>query len=165
MKTSKSSSIFENIFSKSMILSCMCTSGVFHSGLQQMTLLKYYNCIKPSEEERIQSVCLNQSGPLARLIPCSTIESANNAVHKSFTDAGEMSMKTVQLPNVYLVIAISIAVLLLYANYVDNIVFPQGRRSSSYNPTPNTSKGHNFTDCSINLSATTSYISDLDLLL
>ena len=38
----------------------------------------------------------------------------------------------------------------------DNIVFPQGRRSSSYNPTPNTSRGHNFTDSSINLSAATS---------
>ena len=47
----------------------------------------------------------------------------------------------------------------------DNIAFPQGRRSSSYNPTANTSKGHNFTDPSINLSAISSYTSDLDLLL
>ena len=47
----------------------------------------------------------------------------------------------------------------------DAIVFPQGRRSSSYNPTPTTSKEQNFTDPSINLSANTGYASDLDLLL
>ena len=30
--------------------------GVFRSGPRQMTLLKYYNRIEPSKEERIQSV-------------------------------------------------------------------------------------------------------------
>ena len=54
--------------------------------------------------------------------------------------------------------------LLCSSDVHDNIVFPQGRHSSSYNPTPTTSRGHNFTDPSINLSAITSCTSDLDLL-
>ena len=46
-----------------------------------MTLLKYFNCIKPSKEETgIQSVLPKPDGSLVRLIPCSTIESANSAV-------------------------------------------------------------------------------------
>ena len=45
-----------------------------------MTLLKYFNCIEPSKEERIQSVLPKPDGPLARLIPCSAIESANSAI-------------------------------------------------------------------------------------
>ena len=44
-----------------------------------MTLLKYFNHIKLSKE-RIQSVLPKPDGPLARLIPCSAIESANIAV-------------------------------------------------------------------------------------
>ena len=65
-----------------MVLSCMCTSRVFHNSPRQMTLLKYINHIKPSKEERIQSVLPKSDGPLVCLIPCSTIESANSAVHE-----------------------------------------------------------------------------------
>ena len=45
-----------------------------------MTLLKYFNRIEPSKEERIQSILPKPNGPLALLIPCSAIESANSAV-------------------------------------------------------------------------------------
>ena len=41
-----------------------------------------FNRIEPSKEERIQSVLPKPDGPLVRLIPCSTIESANSAVHE-----------------------------------------------------------------------------------
>ena len=47
-----------------------------------MTLLKYFNRIEPSKEERIQSILPKPDGPLVRLIPCSTIESANSAVRE-----------------------------------------------------------------------------------
>ena len=63
----KLSSIFENIFSKSIVLSCTCTSRVFQNTLRQMTPLKYFNCIEPSKEERIQSVLPKPDGPLVRL--------------------------------------------------------------------------------------------------
>ena len=57
-----------------------------------MTLLKYFNRIEPSKEERIQSVLPKPDGPLVLLIPCSTIESANSAIREFlpnvFTDAG-----------------------------------------------------------------------------
>ena len=63
----KLSSIFENIFSKSIVLSCTCTFRVFQNATRQMTLLKYFNCIEPSKEERIQSVLPKPDGPLVRL--------------------------------------------------------------------------------------------------
>ena len=55
---------------------------MFRKSPQQMTLLKYFNPIEPFKEERIQSVLPKPDGPLVRLIPCSTIESANSAVHE-----------------------------------------------------------------------------------
>ena len=81
-KFQKSSSLFKNIFSKSTVLSCTCTSRVFHNGPRQMTLLEYFNRIEPSKEERIQSVLPKPDGPLVCLIPCSTIESANSAIRE-----------------------------------------------------------------------------------
>ena len=45
-----------------------------------MTLLKYFNRIEPSKEEKIQSILSKPDGSLARLIPCLTIESANSAI-------------------------------------------------------------------------------------
>ena len=65
-----------------------------------------FNRIEPSKEERIQSVLSKPDGPLARLIPCSTIESANSAAGiREFLppDAGALAVvETVRLPNVYL---------------------------------------------------------------
>ena len=46
---------------------------------------------------RIQNVLPKPDGPLARLIPCSTIETAISAVHEIFTDVRALSMKTVPL--------------------------------------------------------------------
>ena len=46
-----------------------------------MAFLKYFNCIKPSKEERIQSVLLKPDGPLAQLIPSSAIEAVNSQCH------------------------------------------------------------------------------------
>ena len=43
-----------------------------------MALLKYFKHIKPSKEERIQSVLLKPDCPLARLMPSSAIEAANS---------------------------------------------------------------------------------------
>ena len=53
-----------------------------------MTLLKYFNRIEPSKEEGIQSVLPKPDGSLVRLIPCSTIESANSAVREFLTMQG-----------------------------------------------------------------------------
>ena len=53
---------------------------MFRNGPRQMTLLKCFNRIELSKEERIKSVLPTPDGPLVRLIPCSTIESANSAV-------------------------------------------------------------------------------------
>ena len=64
---------------------CTCTSGMFHSGPRKMALLKYFKCIEPSKEERIQSVLLKSDGPLARLKPSSAIEDVNSAVREIFT--------------------------------------------------------------------------------
>jgi len=41
-----------------------------------MALLKYFKRIKPSKEERIQSVLPKPDGPSARLMPSSAIEAA-----------------------------------------------------------------------------------------
>ena len=46
-----------------------------------MALMKYFKCIKPSKEERIQSVLPKPECPLARLmltLPSSAIETANS---------------------------------------------------------------------------------------
>ena len=43
-----------------------------------MELLKYCKCIKPSKEERIQSVLPKLDGSLACLMPSSAIEAANS---------------------------------------------------------------------------------------
>ena len=63
-----------------MMLSCMCTSGMFRSGPRKMTLLKYFKHIKPSKEERIQNILPKPDGLLAHLIPCLTIETANYVI-------------------------------------------------------------------------------------
>ena len=67
----------------------MCTSRVFRNGLQQMTLLKYFNHIEPSKEERIQSALPKPDGPLVRLIPCSTL----NRKYANFYRCRALSMK------------------------------------------------------------------------
>ena len=61
-----------------MKLSCMCTFGIFRSGLRIMALLKYFKRIEPSKEERIQSVLPEPDCPLARLMPSSAKETANS---------------------------------------------------------------------------------------
>jgi len=65
----------------------MCTSGMFHSSLQKMALLKYFKCIEPSKEERIQSFLPKPDGPLAHLMPSSAIEAANSTIREIFTGA------------------------------------------------------------------------------
>jgi len=47
-------------------------------------LLKYFKRIKPSKEERIQSILPKPDGPLAHLMPNSTIEAANSTVREIF---------------------------------------------------------------------------------
>ena len=47
-----------------------------------MKLLKYFNRIELSKEERNQSVLPKPDGPLVRLIPCSTTESANSTIRE-----------------------------------------------------------------------------------
>ena len=56
----------------------MCTSGMFRSDPQIMTLLKYLKRIESAKEERIQSVLIKPGCPLARLMPSSAIETANS---------------------------------------------------------------------------------------
>ena len=59
----------------------MCTSRMFHSGPQIMALMRYFKCIEPSKEERIQSVLSKPDCPLARLmltLLSSAIETANS---------------------------------------------------------------------------------------
>ena len=56
-----------------------------------MTLLNILTVsIDPSKEERIQSVLPKPDGPLVRLIPCSTIESANSAVREFLSMQGTL---------------------------------------------------------------------------
>ena len=43
-----------------------------------MTLLKYFKCVEPFNEERIQSVLPKPDCPLAGLMPSSAIETANS---------------------------------------------------------------------------------------
>ena len=45
-----------------------------------MTLLKYFKCIEPSKEERIQSVLPKSYGSLVCLMPSSAVEIAISAV-------------------------------------------------------------------------------------
>ena len=71
-----------------------------------MTLLKYFDHIEPSKEERIQSVLPKPHGPLVHLIPCSTIESANSAVCESLPMPRALSMKPDSLNVKRLIIAI-----------------------------------------------------------
>ena len=54
-------------------------------GPQKTALLKYFKCIKPSKEERIQSVLPKPDGPLAHLKLSSAIEAAHSATHESFS--------------------------------------------------------------------------------
>ena len=53
----------------------------------KMISFKYFKHIKPSKEERIQSILPKPDGRLACLIPCSTIETAKSAIREIFTDA------------------------------------------------------------------------------
>ena len=55
----------------------MCTSGMFRSDPQIMTLLKYLKCIESAKEERIQSILIKPGCSLARLMPSSAIETVN----------------------------------------------------------------------------------------
>jgi len=59
---------------------------MLHSGPRKMALLKYFKCIEPSKEERIQSVLPKPDGPLAHLMPSSAIEAANSTVFEIFTN-------------------------------------------------------------------------------
>ena len=52
-----------------MKLSCMSTSGIFCSGPRIMALLKYFKCIEPSKEERIQNALPKLDCPLALHTP------------------------------------------------------------------------------------------------
>jgi len=45
-----------------------------------MAILKYFKCIKPSKEERIQSVLPKPDGPLAHLMTISAIKATNSAI-------------------------------------------------------------------------------------
>jgi len=56
---------------------------MFHSSPRE-ALLKYFKHIKPSKEERIQSILPKPDGPSACLMPCLTIEAANSAVREIF---------------------------------------------------------------------------------
>ena len=47
-----------------------------------MILMKYFKHIEPSKEERIQSVFPKPDGSLARIIPYSTMETANSAARE-----------------------------------------------------------------------------------
>ena len=49
---------------------------MFHSIPQKMELLEYFKHIKPSKEERIQSVLPKPDGPLAHLMPSLAVEAA-----------------------------------------------------------------------------------------
>jgi len=59
---------------------------MFCSGPQKMALLKYFKCIEPSKEERIQSVLPKPDSPLTCLMPSSAIETANSTVREIFTN-------------------------------------------------------------------------------
>jgi len=50
---------------------------MFHSSPRE-ALVKYFKHIKPSKEERIQSILPKPDGPSVRLMPSSTIEAANS---------------------------------------------------------------------------------------
>ena len=54
------------------------SSGMYHSGLQIMALLKYFKHIKLSKKERIQSVLHIPDYPLACLMPSSAIKATNS---------------------------------------------------------------------------------------
>ena len=60
-----------------------------------MALLKYFKCIEPSKEEKIQSVLPKLNGPLIHLMPSSAMEAANSTVSEFLPMA--ISMKTVPL--------------------------------------------------------------------
>ena len=61
-----------------MKLSCTSTSRNFCTGPQIMAFLKYFKCIEPSKEERIQSALHKPDCPLAHQIPSSAIKTANS---------------------------------------------------------------------------------------
>ena len=42
-----------------------------------ITLLKYFKCIEPSKEDRIQGILPKQDGSLAHLMPSLVIDTAN----------------------------------------------------------------------------------------
>jgi len=56
---------------------------MFRSGSCR-ALLKYFKLIKPSKEERIQSISPKLDGLLACLMPSSTIEAAISAASEKF---------------------------------------------------------------------------------
>ena len=51
-----------------------------------MELLKYFKCIEPSKEEKIQGVLPKPDCPLARLMLSSAIVTANSTVCEIFID-------------------------------------------------------------------------------
>ena len=51
---------------------------MLHSGPRIMALMKYFKCIKPSKEGKIQSVLPKPDSALARLMPSSAIETASS---------------------------------------------------------------------------------------
>ena len=54
------------------------TSGMFHSGLRIMALLKYFKCSESTKEKRIQSVLPKPDCPFSHLMPNLAIETANS---------------------------------------------------------------------------------------
>ena len=79
-KNFESSQAFWKYFFKinNIIIMHMHFQKVLYSAPRKMELLKYFKCIKPSKEERIQSVLPKLHGSLACLMPSSAIEAANN---------------------------------------------------------------------------------------
>ena len=56
----------------------MHSQNVLYSAPRKLEFLKHFKCIKPSKEERIQSVLPKLDGSLACLMPSSAIEAANS---------------------------------------------------------------------------------------
>ena len=72
------------------MISCMCTSQMFHSGPRITALVKYFKHIEPSIEKRIQSALPTPDYPLARLMPSSAMKAG--VVYRSLVGAGYLYM-------------------------------------------------------------------------
>ena len=72
-----SRAFFENIFSKSIVLSCTCTSGMFLGGNRIMVLLRYFKRIEPLKNKEFKVFYLHQIVHW-HVIPSSAIKDANS---------------------------------------------------------------------------------------